>query len=489
MYKWIPINSEADFQRIEEGLSPEEFGLRSVIEKLQLNISKAVASIVVEYPYVDKDYRSTFYHYYAKKGGSYSAHCARIHFLRKGWKLEQDPLRFIKPDGSAAEDSIEDGYLGFMVLRPTRLYTIGRTVLSPRAAKDMSGSLIGSSHKAHVLGHRTAVTGFPFMQQHGDIAVCAHAACWAILRHYSERYSLYGEVLLHDVSKLGREFNPGGLLPSLGITSVDAERIFAAVGTFPLLVPRPTDKAQWDEFYSQMLAYLDSGFPLFGVMSERHHAVTIVGYRVNSKLDAKPEGDARPTLWNYTSHVLVVDDNYFPYMAVPRAKGSGDPYDMTEFDGFVVPLPEKMFLPASAVVELANDLASAPVENFEELEDMSDLGVRHFLTTTAAWHRHIRRSIGTLPHEFSQAALQLAMPQFIWVVEYATPAQWAAGTVQARLVLDATAGMYEAFPAFLLHDAKGALWLDRASRRPMEYQPFNTPCQALPRMDSNLARY
>lgn len=483
MFEWIEIAREADYQQLEDHLPTEEFGLRSVIEQLQLHVSGAVGSILVEYPYVDKDYRSTFYHYYSKKGGHYSPDCARIHFLGKGWRVGKEPLAFLKPDGTLADDSIEQGYFGFMVLRPTRAYTIGRTVIAPQAVADMSGKLIVSSHKAHILGHRTGVRGFPYMQQHGDIAVCAHTACWAILRHYSERYSLYPEVLLHQISQLGREFNPGGLLPSLGITYVDAERIFAAAGTFPLFVPRLQDE---DAFYTELVTYVDSGFPLFGVQTERRHAVAVVGYRMSDTIQAEPH-DGHESLWNYVSDLLVIDDNRFPYRPVGRHAGEIG-YDVRAFDAFIVPLPEKIFLPASAVITLARDLTDAPVDHFESLADTPHLVVRHFLTTTAAWHRHIRKSIGTLPHHFSRAALDLAMPQFIWVVEYATREQWAQHNVEARLILDATAGK-EPFPAFLLHDAKGALWLDRATRRRISYQAFASTCGPLPRMDSNLEVY
>jgi len=55
------------------------------------------------------------------------------------------------------------------------------------------------------------------MDQHIDISVCAHAACWSILRHYSERYTTYREFLTHDITMMAQEFNPGGLVPSKGL--------------------------------------------------------------------------------------------------------------------------------------------------------------------------------------------------------------------------------------------------------------------------------
>ena len=76
------------------------------------------------------------------------------------------------------------------------------------------------------------------MDQHIDISVCAHAACWSILRHYSERYSIYREVLTHDITLMAHQFNPGGLVPSKGLEVSHAERVFQEAGTFPYHVAR-----------------------------------------------------------------------------------------------------------------------------------------------------------------------------------------------------------------------------------------------------------
>jgi len=384
---------------------------------------------------------------------------------------------------------VGDGYLGYMVVRPTKIQTIGRSLLSPGSLRQVKGRLIEHKHKCHVMGYRAHVKGFPFMQQHSDIAVCAHTACWAVLRHYSERYTLYPEVLVHDISLKGRDFESGGLLPSLGITARDAERIFAAFGTYPLLVhgSEPEDEKGGIRFFDEMLAYLESGFPLFGVQTRRGHAVAIVGYRTSPHAQGA-QADYRGRAWDFVSHLLVIDDNHAPYRAVGRV-AAGNEYLVDAFDGFIVPLPEKVFLPGNSALDFAEEVLRVPPENFAHLEDREDLVTRCFVTTTASWHRFIRSQAASLPTEFATAALELPMPQFIWVIEFATQQQRAAGQIEARLILDATAGAYDAFPAFLLQDAKGALWLDRANREPMQYQPFVAPVGALNEMASNLAAY
>lgn len=489
MFEWLPITKAADYEQLVDLLDSTEYGLRDVVDWLSKHLNGKVAGILVEFPYIDKDYRSTYYHYYAKKGRPYSAHSARLHFFPKGWSLSSNPLTLGQPnEGTTPSDTtVSKEYLGFMTLRPTRIYTIGRTVLDPSAMKDVTGWIIGHRHKAHVLGHRVDAKGFPFMQQHTDIAVCAHTACWAILRHYSERYSLYREVLVHDVSQLGREFDPGGLTPALGITARDVERIFAAVGTYPLLIMKAGDDSTRDtRYYDELLAYLDSGFPLFGVQSERGHAIAVVGYRLTAAAQSDP-ADNKSSEWDHVSHLLVVDDNYTPYMPVPRVKGSSAPYSVDDIDGFIVPLPEKMFLPAAAAHAWAVDFKNSPSTEFEELSP--DLVVRCFVTTTASWQRFVREHALVLDGEFVSAALELTMPQFIWVIEYATLAQRAQQEIQARVLLDATAGPEDAFPAFLIHDRKGAHWVDRANNSSLQYQLFAKPTHKLARMANNLQEF
>ena len=80
MYKWIDINTNADYMTLVNLLDPE-FGPKKVAERLSDRISNAVKGILVEFNYVDKDYRSTYYHFYAKKGQRYRPDCVRLHFF------------------------------------------------------------------------------------------------------------------------------------------------------------------------------------------------------------------------------------------------------------------------------------------------------------------------------------------------------------------------------------------------------------------------
>jgi hypothetical protein len=57
--------------------------------------------------------------------------------------------------------------------------------------------------------------------------------------------------------------------------------------------------------------------------------------------------------------------------------------------------------------------------------------------------------------------MTLPFAQFVWVVEFATEAQWAVGQIAARAVIDATASLREVMPLWLLHSRSEALVFDR----------------------------
>ena len=94
MYTWVPLKSSADLARLEQILAPE-YNPRAVSQKLMNGLSNAIKAVMVEENYIDKDYRSTFYNFYSKKGLHYLSECVRLHFSTKwsGMKRQHCALR------------------------------------------------------------------------------------------------------------------------------------------------------------------------------------------------------------------------------------------------------------------------------------------------------------------------------------------------------------------------------------------------------------
>ena len=57
--------------------------------------------------------------------------------------------------------------------------------------------------------------------------------------------------------------------------------------------------------------------------------------------------------------------------------------------------------------------------------------------------------------------MTLPFAQFVWIVEFATEAQWAVGQISARAVIDATASLREVMPLWLMHSRTQAVVFNR----------------------------
>lgn len=419
MYKWIPLSSSADLAQIEKHISAE-YGPARVAKKLADGISNAVKAVLIERNYIDKDYRSTYYNFYVKKGQRYRADCVRLHFFDGAVTFDERTLRL----ASSVDQRLEDHYYGYMVLRPTGIVTIGRTILSPDVRRGASRLIITANHKIHLLGYEFQVHGFPSMDQHYDIAVCAHVACWSVLRHYSERYSIYREFLTHDITTMAHEFDPGGLIPSKGLFVSHVERVFQEAGTFPLL----TSKNGIGDlsFYRQLTAYVESGFPLFAAMNSVGHAVAVVGYEWRTPVNTAVSG--MRYAWDEVRSLAVVDDNHLPYLPIPVAGDEGDaPYSAEDLDAFIVALPEKVFYPAEAIERLAPKLFTLGA--LVELPAENETIIRYFITTGSEFRQFVRRKESEFNPNLLAAIMALPFAQFLWIVEFATERQWSVGQV------------------------------------------------------------
>lgn len=462
-YAWVAIAAPDDYDQLIP-LLDQEFEPKKVIPKLKEGINATVGGILVEYEYIDKDYRSTYYQFYAKKGRTYREDCVRLHFFDADVGYDEATTNLTWPG-----ERLDDHYFGFTVLRPTIVGTIGRSILSPDIRAGARGHAIQAQHRVHLLGHRLSIWGFPSMSQHNDISVCAHVSCWAILRHYSERFPQHRELLLHDITMMASQFDPGGITPALGLNIYEAERIFQAAGTYPLIVGKQEDDK--GRFYAQMLAYLESGFPLFAALNSQQHAIVLAGHAWSTSPASLPFADSHAS--TQVDSYLAIDDNLLPYACVPMTPIAPVPpvsgqanYSAEEIDAFIVPLPEKIFYPASVVDRQSLEFFRLLEKIVTTLPPENRLIRRYFVTTISAFRRFARDRCSEFGDEFVNVVMRLKTAQFVWVVEYASDSQWRLGHIAARAILDATASPRDPMPVWFAHDEERAFHFDRASAEP-----------------------
>ena len=179
-------------------------------------------------------------------------------------------------------------------------------------------------------------------------------------------------------------------MPSLGFNVQGAERVFQAAGCFPVLVGKRNSSSD-EAFYSQLLSYLESGFPLFVAMNSEKHAIVIVGYSWRQS-QALP-GCSSSHAWAQVETLLAVDDNLLPYSTVPLhstgTMAESPSYTADSFDAFIVALPDKIYYPADAI-----EAFSKRVEGFmagKRGPEQEPLQLRrYFITTVSRLREHAR---------------------------------------------------------------------------------------------------
>lgn len=149
-----------------------------------------------------------------------------------------------------------------------------------------------------------------------------------------------------------------------------------------------------------------------------------------------------------------------------------------------------MFYPADAVDKLASTLFKLGA--LIDLPKQDETIIRYFITTGSAFRTFMRGRESEFDPRLLQTVMKLPLSQFIWIVEFATPAEWVAGQISARAVIDATASLRELMPLWLFHSRKQALVFDRNSialdfsKGMGALQLADTGHSAFTRMDQNL---
>ena len=104
-YDWLDLRTPEGYDRLVEVLDPE-FDPKGIAQRLKTQLTRDAKGMLVEHGYIDKDYRSTFYNFYAKMGRQYRPDCVRLHFFDstvsydeargasaiKCWWLPRNPL-------------------------------------------------------------------------------------------------------------------------------------------------------------------------------------------------------------------------------------------------------------------------------------------------------------------------------------------------------------------------------------------------------------
>ena len=227
----ILVSAEADIDLLWTMIDREHLD-REATEKIKRILHRFIGeklSLVIEYPYYDCDYLSTYYIYYAKKRKKHAKECYRIHLV-KG----------------------DDTYFGYFVLRPSSINKVARAYLRPDVCFD-EAYLILTYYTVNYMGQETEVAAFPWISQETDVNVCAHVALLTVSRFFGNRFKNYADRRMGDiVCDAPRMTNRS--LPTESLCGFQISEILRKCGFTPLVLKRAGDV----KFNQAVLSYVES---------------------------------------------------------------------------------------------------------------------------------------------------------------------------------------------------------------------------------------
>ncbi|MBF0608625.1 MAG: hypothetical protein HQL61_13880 [Magnetococcales bacterium] len=444
--KKLDISREDDYDILLKKVEPLYIE-KTVTEELKSRIGLKCKIILIEFPYRDKDFSSTYSGYHTKKHKSITKECYRLHFFS---------------DKNVSKDS----YKGFLVLRPSYVSRHrGRACISPELLTDSRTYCMLAEYPVHIFGEEYVARSYPWMSQETDIAVCAHVAVWSISRYLSEKFHFYREYTMYDIT----EMVPISLrrkVPSEGLYIHQIAETILNIGAHPFLLQKKADQSK---FIGNVFSYVESGIPIIGAMTRKEHAVAIIGHgEINYALLNNLKGDY---IYSYEliDSLVVCDDNHLPYTEIKKTANNG--YTFDDLDYAIVPLYEKMFLDAEIVRGRAENMLKSKV-----IDLPAPLVLRVYMTSSKSLKEKVRND-RSMESNLTKRILCTPMPKFVWCVDISTKNDFMLSKMSGKIIIDITAGTYELNPWILYHDLSKVVYYNTATDRFMKetlpIKPYN----------------
>jgi len=435
------INEVIDVLRIiyEKRYGIQNINLTNSLKTINDFISelKVDLYVYVEHPYVDKMYRDTYYNYFASKRDDYPRDTIRLSFFKS--EVKEEDFRNINEN-----NELQEKYLGFVILRPTYPFVIGRNVISPKAFKSNDVICCLVNYTATVNGLKLDVKGFPHSSQDQETITCAETTVWSILEYFGNKYPEYRPYQPSQVNAVLGKFSFERLIPSKGLT---AGQISFALREFGFGVKIYAKAPYGDDFERLLKIYIESGIPVVGAMQNTQgigHALNIIGRSNLTKekiddLSIYKQISNNVNVYDFADinfEYVFIDDNYPPYRQTtldkPASYYTNPKWLGCEITSFIVPLYPKIYMEAGE----ARSTAISLVDSLGLIAN-KDILIKTFLTSSRSFKNEISLN-GSLDETVKELLLSISMPKFIWVTELSDKDLILQGLVNGMVILDAT---------------------------------------------------
>ncbi len=374
---------------------------------------------LIEYPYVDKLYRDSYYKYFSSKHYTYKRDSVRVSIFSH----EIVPDMFFDKE---KHELLQEFYLGNFIVRPLKSSIFGRSHINPCA---FDNSCIICSHNATsmILGVKLTSIGFPHCSQDSETISCAETTIWSLMEYFGTRYAEYKPTLPSKIISTLKSLSYERQLPSNGLT---INQISYALKQFGFGSRIYAKEYYPEDFDKIVYHYIESGIPVvLGLETENlGHAVISIGRSIKRKIineDTERENiniNGKETAFiDYASTIdklIIQDDNLTPYSEL-SLDNIGEFYKEGEEEKdykvkfLIVPLYPKIYLESTIAKKLILQFISD--DTFGFLFD-DDFIIRFFLASSRSFKSHIG-TLNNMPKDLRLEILSTKMPKFIWCAE------------------------------------------------------------------------
>jgi hypothetical protein len=253
-------------------------------------------TIIIETDYIDRDYLEDFSSYYVKCFHEYGRRCTRLHFFSDSFDRSSFELFLEGLESTITSKSLQESYLGFIVLKPLPQTIIGRTCLKTYpSAPNHRAFPTTRNYEVNLFGCELNIRSLAFQEQDSVVAACATSALWSAFHQTGLKFQ-HAVPTPVEITRSATELEPANTrsFPNVdGLNGTQMARAIRSVGLEPY-------QENADNTYilrSTASAYLRAGLPVIlgldlidlsnttNPINIGKHAVTLVGFGVGPSID------------------------------------------------------------------------------------------------------------------------------------------------------------------------------------------------------------
>lgn len=433
--------------------------IKEIYKKQDIDVENHIATLIeslkdeiffcIEYPYVDKFYRDTYYTYFSSKHNEYPRDCIRV-------SLFETPIEIIHFFDPTHKAKITNSFRGYFIIRPTFPNVIGRTLINKNAFQVNDYLICEYPTNVSVNGIKLPISGFPFSSQDEETITCAETSIWALMEYFGHRYADYKPTAPSKILDILNKQSSERLLPSAGL---NVNQISFALKEFGFATQIYERDTYGDDFQNIISTYIESGIPLVCILksddSTVAHANLLIGHEADDSLDLttvhkrqinfnrkyplKPITKEFIDYGDIEKKFIVNDDNLIPYAKISLSNPTehlGEDFEQYQIAYVIVPLYYRIYSDVISAKDLILNILTDDALGYVFFNDFT---FRFFLTSSRSFKEHIA-NLKYLEPEIKRTLILSKMPKFIWCAEIYQKNDFGSGVAKGLIIIDATEG-------------------------------------------------